>query len=285
MLHDPIAVWGLDSAVFSRRVRSLADVLKINASVFLGAMDVLVQYHFVGQLQSNDAGHPDARASLREQIAGLLSEMGDPSFAMCKVSAERMIANIDQGAPVPQLVRDAFDLQGRLHDHFRSNFVLALSDADKRRFEPDQPLFGLDVDVRFPSASTDISEAGKCLALSRDTAAVFHLMRVMEVGVLAVARGLGIPDPVKPAQRNWGAVLAKIKAEMDRRSQAGQWLDRAFFDEAYVSLDAVRSAWRNSTMHVDAVYPKDKAEDIFAAVRRFMVTLASRLDEDGQPPA
>ena len=72
---------------------------------------------------------------------------------------------------------------------------------------------------------------------------------------------------------------------MERRSQAGQWSDRAFFDDAYVSLDAVRSAWRNSTMHVDAVYPKDKAEDIFAAVRRFMVTLASRLDEDGQPPA
>jgi hypothetical protein len=88
------------------------------------------------------------------------------------------------------------------------------------------------------------------------TAAVFHLMRTAEIGVRAVARCLGIPDPLKPAGRNWGSILVAVKAEMARRNGVNPpaWSlpdDRQFFDEAHTSLDAVRNAWRNTTMHVD----------------------------------
>jgi len=74
------------------------------------------------------------------------------------------------------------------------------------------------------------------------TAAVFHLMRTAEIGVRAVARCLGIPDPLKPAGRNWGSILAAVKAEMARRNGVNPpaWSlpdDRQFFDEAHTSLD------------------------------------------------
>jgi hypothetical protein len=273
-----------DSLGSSHMVWSLADVVKINAKVFLGSLDVLVQYHFVGQFGGQGAESPQASDSLKRQVQQLLDEMSDPSFAMCRASAERMIENLNRGVPPAQIVHDATDLRGRLLDHFERSFVLALSDAEKRRFAPDAPLFGADVDERFPRASFDVAEAGKCLALSRDTAAVFHLMRVMEVGLFATTRALGIPDPIKPAQRNWGTMLRAVRDEIGRRP-IGSWDDRAFFDGLFVSLEAVRSAWRNGTMHVDRTYTNDEAEDVFAAVRRFMLTLAARLDEDGRPAA
>jgi hypothetical protein len=58
----------------------------------------------------------------------------------------------------------------------------------------DQPhLFGEDVSDQFPSTILDIEEAGKCLAMSRNTSCVFHLMRVMEVGLRTLAATLKDP--------------------------------------------------------------------------------------------
>lgn len=92
------------------------------------------------------------------------------------------------------------------------------------------------------------------------------------------------------AIRNWGAVLKTIKDEFDRRNAATApaWADatdRQFFEEVYVSLDAIRNPWRNATMHVENKYTEDEAEHILAAVKGFMKKLASRCDEAGNPPA
>lgn len=152
-------------------------------------------------------------------------------------------------------------------------------------------LFGADVATKFSStAAYEIDESGKCLAVGRSTAAVFHLMRVMEVGVKAASTALGIPDPVKDAERNWGVMLRKIKDEIDRRNKAtpSGWTipdDKNFFSEIYVSLDAVRNVWRNATMHVENKYTHEEAEHILGAVRGFLRKLAARCDERGQPLA
>jgi hypothetical protein len=113
-------------------------------------------------------------------------------------------------------------------------------------------------------------------------------MRILEIGIAAVARCLGIPDPIKPSQRNWGFILKAIKDELDRRVAAklpASWASpqKAFFEDVYASLDAVRNPWRNSTMHVENKYIEEEAEHIFSAVRAFMRKLASRMDENGEP--
>ncbi len=166
----------------------------------------------------------------------------------------------------------------------------SINPEEVRLYDPPNPLFGTDFQTKFPSASFELDEAGKCLALARYTAAVFHMMRIMEIGIRAVGRCLNIPDPVKDAERNWGAVLRKIKDEIDRRTAAKPqtWLhndDKNFFSEIYVSLDAVRVAWRNTTMHVENKYTGEEAEHIFVSVRGFMKKLAMRFDEAGQPQA
>ena len=63
-----------------------------------------------------------------------------------------------------------------------------LTAAQAELFLSPEP-FGRSVVGVFPDPTADIDEATRCLALERPTASVFHLMRAMEVGVVA----LGMP--------------------------------------------------------------------------------------------
>jgi hypothetical protein len=75
---------------------------------------------------------------------------------------------------------------------------------------------------------------------------------------------------------------------MDRRSANKLWSvngDKDVFEEIYASLDAIRNPWRNATMHVKNTYTEEEAEHIAVVVRGFMVKLASRMDQEGNPKA
>lgn len=96
--------------------------------------------------------------------------------------------------------------------------------------------------------------------------------------------------PDEGSRAELGESPENIKKEVERRSTTkptAAWNggDRAFFEDVYVSLDAVRVAWRNTTMHVETKYTDDEAEHIFVAVKGFMKKLARRMDEDGEPKA
>jgi hypothetical protein len=107
-----------------------------------------------------------------------------------------------------------------------------------------KPLFGDNFALKFPSAAFDLDEAGKCLAFERPTAAVFHLMRLMEIGLKATARCLGIPDPIKARERNWGEILRKIEAQTTAKWPLSSRLigDGVLFEAVFASLDAVKAA-------------------------------------------
>lgn len=155
-------------------------------------------------------------------------------------------------------------------------------------YEPEKPLFGEQVQEKFPTLIYEIEEAGKCLALDRSTAAAFHSIRCLEVGITAISRCLSIPDPSKGAERNWKSLLNKVKAEIDRRwsTPASRFSgDGAAFEALYAVLVAMQNPYRNATMHFDQQYTKDDSAHIFAMVGGVMRKIASRMDEQGQPLA
>lgn len=172
------------------------------------------------------------------------------------------------------------EMQARVRDELlaRRAFMIPTNKVDY--YEPQAPLFGEDIRDRFPSTAFEIDEAGKCFALGRWTACVFHLMRVMEIGIQATARNLGVPDPAKPSERNWGAILRAINEAISQKSPGAE---KDFLQSTYALLDAVRNAWRNATMHVENKYIEEEAADIFGAVRGFMRRIASVFDEKGDP--
>jgi hypothetical protein len=179
-------------------------------------------------------------------------------------------------------------LLARATDQMKARLVLVIRSDRKRFYEQGTLCLGDDVADKFQSAAYEIDEAAKCFALDRYTAAVFHLMRTMEFGIKAVARCLQIPDPIKPAERNWGKMLGRIAGGMNAKwptSADRTNGDGAIFEGLHASLDAIKNAWRNPTMHVENNYNEEEADHIFGVVMGFMKKLASRCDENGLPSA
>jgi hypothetical protein len=99
---------------------------------------------------------------------------------------------------------------------------------------------------------------------------------------------LAIPDPTKGADRNWGAMLTKIKTEIDRRwpSSASRFSgDGQIFEELYGTLTGLQNPYRNATMHFDNIYTEQDAKHIFEMVGGILRKIASRMDENGLPLA
>jgi len=138
------------------------------------------------------------------------------------------------------------------------------------------------VSERFPDANYDMQEAANCLALSRSTACVCHLMRVLEVGLAALAADpvIGVPWP---DQNNWQDVINAIEGrikeiEKGSRQLPADWRERRqFYADAATQFTHFKDAWRNHAMHFRAIYDEGKADVIFRSVREFMQVLAMRL--------
>jgi len=161
------------------------------------------------------------------------------------------------------------------------SFYFSMGTEESRLFLG-KNLFGENVTAKFPSAIVDVEEAGKCLALQRSTACVFHLMRVMETGLRILAVTLN--EPSLDAKRNpsWDAILKKCRDELTKplAQRAPEWAnDDAFFSGAAATLMAVKDAWRNPTMHVEITYDEEKAADVWNCVGAFMRHIADKLHE------
>jgi hypothetical protein len=200
---------------------------------------------------------------------------------------QRMKQSHISGTATPDLwLRMYHELYNRMQDELKAVLFLVISEV--KYYNQNEPLFGQDVADKFPSANYDIKEAGKCYALERSTASAFHSIRSLEAAIRALSRCLGIPDPTRAADRNWGAMLKKLSAEIERRwpgssnrmSGVGE-----FFDSAYAALSAMQNPYRNSTMHLDQKYTLDEASHIIEIVKGFMKKIALRMDDGGLPLA
>lgn len=146
-------------------------------------------------------------------------------------------------------------------------------------FEQDQ-LFGKKVFNRFKRAQYDIKEAGNCLATGANTACVFHLMRVAEHGLRALARRFDIelvntttrrPKPIEEA--TWQEIIDEVNLEIrNARNRATPAQEKRL--EAYLHLNtackAIKHLWRNPVSHLRGSYTEEKAKIIYSSVRDLM---------------
>jgi hypothetical protein len=165
-----------------------------------------------------------------------------------------------------------------------SKKFLALTPSEARLADPDFKAWADDnFRDKFPSALYDLDEAAKCLAFGRSTASVFHLMRVSEMGARAVYYCLGITHPLTGNNRNLGTILGRIRDEIDHRGK--KWDEYEEFKELWLLFDAVKDAWRNMTMHVEAKFTPAEADRVAGAVRAVMQKVSARMDEGGESKA
>ena len=166
------------------------------------------------------------------------------------------------------------ELDHRIIDEMKSRTFFSI-EPNKRALLSGTDLFGSEVAAAFPSANLDIEESGRCQALERWTASVFHSMRVLEIGLTALAKDMGI---IKIDYKTWESLIQDIEKQITAAS-AGDKLKEQFYSEAALQFRYFKNAWRNHVMHVRDTYDEQRAETIFGHVKEFMVHLSTRLKE------
>ncbi|MGA3327041.1 MAG: hypothetical protein ABSF45_21460 [Terriglobia bacterium] len=186
------------------------------------------------------------------------------SLSLKKV--ERIKESLDEGGAITldQLHGDIAELHERIIDELESQLFLAVPESKKKYYSSLDP-FGKSVADRFPSAIFDAAEAGRCYALNRNTACVFHLMRVMEIGVQKLGDKLGVK---LATEKNWQNILDEVNKaikSLDPRAEATKQLSASA-----AHLYAIKVAWRNEVMHPKATYTEEEADAIFKHVNTFV---------------
>jgi hypothetical protein len=166
----------------------------------------------------------------------------------------------------------------------RKNVFLHIP-PDRARFLPlakDPHIFGQGVADSFPSTTWDAAQAGYSMAMRLGTAAVFHLMRVLEIGLSA----LGDKFAVSLAHTNWAPAIEEIERKIRDLHKDPVWralpdykLQQEFYAQAASHFGILKDAWRNYTMHIRGKYTEDEAEQIFMSTKAFMQRISMRLKE------
>jgi len=234
-------------------------------------------------LESMTAGRQTFQGLTPNYISSALKGIEEDCLAISlNISArgaKRILAELTQGIPGVELKVKLDELRSVIGDEMESVLFLHIRNEFAEFYR--KPYGFDDEKVKsseaFPSIIADVEAAGNCLVVEQGTACVFHLMRIMEKGLMALAAPLGIPYAP-----SWESFLKQIDAKMSRKwdDKEPDWKkDEAFFKEAAAHLSAVRFAWRNPTMHIGPHHSAEEAKEIYAAVRTFMRHLATKVKE------
>lgn len=145
---------------------------------------------------------------------------------------------------------------------------------------------------RFPSTSDDARDAADAHALGLDTACVYHSMMVLEKGLTALAKKLG----VKTARQEWGRILDDIEGaiaaarlaaksppkgtkQISPRAARNRADFHSFCSEVAKEFSYFKDAWRNHTAHGRRRYDDREALRVMTHVRDFMTRISERLKE------
>jgi hypothetical protein len=182
---------------------------------------------------------------------------------------------------IQQIPGQLRELAERLYDELGKAAVYYVPYPKCFYCEPSQSAFGMGVIERFPEVAQDIAEASRCFAFGRNTASVFHLIRVLEAGV----RWLGKHFKVKTTGKTWGQILSeindKIKTIKTSKSSAGKKKVETYRD-MLPQLFALKNAIRDTTIHEMKVFSEPDAEFVFNSVKHFMKALTETTRP--QPP-
>ena len=155
-------------------------MIRFYAEPIVRAQDLISQLNLVTQEQNlnlnpNQIFGDDVKRYISGRLDQLTGQLLAVGLEMTHKAAERMKGKLAKTDAVSAFRYDIREIQSRLFDEIGAAYLLALSPAEKERYEPVKSVFGVRVETKFASASFEIDEATKCMGLGRYTAAVFHL--------------------------------------------------------------------------------------------------------------
>jgi hypothetical protein len=262
------------------RLISWMDILKFSAARFYGTAGLLAKIEeIIGSSEADEPMTDDSRKTMAHMVAEIKGQCEAINLSMSLRSVERLGKATSESITFKQLKGSFEELSTRIRDEIGDNLFLFIPKTHVRFYEGEK-LFGSEVEEAFPSTAYDIREAGKCLALHRNTAAVCHLMRTLEIGLRALAKKLKIDY----TNKTWNSIIevaeSRLKKARFAKRKPRNWKeDEKFYSEAIAHFRFLKDAWRNYSMHVYERYDEDQADTIFTHVRAFMRQLTKKVRE------
>jgi hypothetical protein len=254
-------------------VVSLRAVLEFNADHFCQSMSLIGQFH--QQIRSGEMPTQDSLKVIAGEL-GLLQRhctaLGLNTTIAQIERVKEMLFGEYRASSWAMVAGAVLEVGTRLTDELEARKMYLV------KFERNSYLTGNHFDAsvgeRFPDAIPDMDEAARCFAFERATACIFHLMRVTEHGLKAIADLLEIHDHAPTWEPVIRKIDAELKADYKNRKYKG---DQDFLANASTHLHAVKVAWRNKTMHIEKIDTMEQAERVYYATCGFMDYLARNL--------
>jgi hypothetical protein len=224
---------------------------------------------------------PFGRKTLIQIFKDIQQGCNDTELAISEAQATRILAHLEQSKPdLTELRQQSHELVQRVQDEANLRLFFSIP-VDRQRFFTEQELFGNSVAEAFPSAASDIEEAGKCLAFERWTSAVFHLSRIAETALITIARRIGYQSP----RPGFGEVLKFMDSNLEKvrtdykNSNPLFKGDVEFLAGVTVQMHAVNQAWRQRVSHMDRKYTEEEALRIWDTTKGLLQQIADKLTE------
>lgn len=260
----------------SGKLWSLWDMLELKARPFVKAV------HAIGYMVAMINVMHDHRPELREQVMGSkvrpdfrreMKVLRDSALTLGASSTSREAGHI-----LKRLRREDFQwvefshllegLSRMLTGEIQEAKLFVIEPSKVGYYNLAAGVFGMEAVVAFPKAEYDLEEAGKCLALARNTACVYHLMKAMETVLQALCERLGMTN----VDKRWGFLLADIDQALKGLRESDS---KAAWSLVRTNLWHVKETWRNDTMHPGDKYTDAEAAEVLEAVRVFIRSLST----------
>jgi HEPN domain-containing protein len=236
-------------------------------------------FFLLGGVDAPASVGPKTVLQLSALVEACIPEMERLGLRVSAVHAKLLMQMLDGTHPVINIHDQITGLRTSLGVELDQTLFLHVKYEDGRFYR--DPLDGVSNDVHdnFSSVLEDCREAARCYALGRYNASVFHSMRVLEIGLIALGSNLNVPAA---ANKNWHELLKQIEKAVDEigPSSDPDWrANRQWYSDAATQFRYVKDAWRNDIMHVHQPYTQRRAQEVLMATRSFMCQIATRLQE------
>jgi hypothetical protein len=272
----------------------LIDIMRLfDAPGLLAALQFLTRWERISRerIEQGNGDEDLSDAFLKQLLNGFLTDCA----SLCReIELQESVERLG-GPLVTQLYAYGTANWRALEGEFRVLRELMESELRKRRFafvpakkaeELENVLDGNDqvqswesIWIKIPATKDDIQEAVYCYALERNTACVFHSMRVAEHCLRVIARTLhvrltqrrGATHPIEYAE--WDKIINGCKARIDKIRTMPHGPKRQARLERYSDAADhclfMKDIWRNSVSHTRKPYIESEALAVLNRVREF----------------
>lgn len=267
-------------------VVSLYDVLRFMAEEFWKASQIITEWGSSAGLYLPPRKifeTMDTFSNLQRNLLALGLPVSAQELHKLNVLMKGAVSDINQMRPerqkaefekVSSEMRLRFDnLSSVIHSELASRLLYAV-ETEKVQYCNPQWLVDTPIFSAFPKAFGELQRAGSCYAFDECTAAVFHLMRVIDSGLRLVYESLGDTYDA----RNWDGIAKKIESEMTKKYQEKtiEWRAKEpFYSEILTDIRSISRAHRNPALHeIERKYSDADTKYLIEVTKAFMSHLA-----------